>query len=185
MQSPLAIVNQHQDELTVILKKQLAPTPVAIYPQFSPQLPDHPVLCWLAPRQAPVDELVMGLVKLVDSGKSPSRIVMLAAAGICDDVDSTGLKSLDGDDYHQVIFAHQYAVKMVDELEIPYTVIRVPQIITRPATGVVLTKENQPLRSLKVSQDYLAHTLAQAMTSDQFLNQSIGISNEVNDNGKV
>lgn len=178
MKGPFAIVNQHQDQLTTALKNRLAPAPVAIYPQFAQQLPDQSVLCWLAPLQAPVDELVMGLVQLVDAGKAPVKIVMLAAAGICDDVDQNGLQQLYGDDYDDLVLAHQYAVKMVDELKIPYTVIRVPQIIARPGTAV-LTAENQPLASLAVSQDQLVTTLATAMTTDRLINQSVGLSNEV------
>lgn len=185
MESPLAIVNQHQDELATGLKKQLAPQPVAVYPQFSEQLPDHSTLCWLVPSQAPVDELVMGLVQLVDHGKAPAKIVMLTAAGICDDLDRDGLKQLYGDDYSQLIFAHQYAVKMVDELEIPYTVIRIPKLVPAAQTGVVVTKENQPLHSLELSQNQLIRILAEAMMTDRLLNQSLGISNEVNTNGTV
>ncbi len=178
MKDPLAIVNQHQDQLTAALKDRLAPAPVAVYPQFAHELPDHAILCWLAPLQAPVDELVMGLVQLVDAGKAPAKIVMLAAAGICDDVDQAGLTQLYGDDYDNLVFAHQYAVKMVDELEIPYTVIRVPQIVDQPGKAT-LTAENQPLASLQVSQDQLVATLASAMTTDRLVNQSVGLSNEV------
>lgn len=178
MKDPLAIVNQHQDQLTAALKDRLAPAPVAVYPQFAHELPDHAILCWLAPLQAPVDELVMGLVQLVDAGKAPAKIVMLAAAGICDDVDQAGLTQLYGDDYDNLVFAHQYAVKMVDELEIPYTIIRVPQIVDQPGKAT-LTAENQPLASLQVSQDQLVATLASAMTTDRLVNQSVGLSNEV------
>lgn len=178
MKDPLAIVNQHQDQLTAALKDRLAPAPVAVYPQFAHELPDHAILCWLAPLQAPVDELVMGLVQLVDAGKAPAKIVMLAAAGICDDVDQAGLTQLYGDDYDNLVFAHQYAVKMVDELEIPYTIIRVPQIVDQPGKAT-LTAENQPLASLQVSQDQLVATLASTMTTDRLVNQSVGLSNEV------
>lgn len=178
MKDPLAIVNQHQDQLTAALKDRLAPAPVAVYPQFAHELPDHAILCWLAPLQAPVDELVMGLVQLVDAGKAPAKIVMLAAAGICDDVDQAGLTQLYGDDYDNLVFAHQYAVKMVDELEIPYTIIRVLQIVDQPGKAT-LTAENQPLASLQVSQDQLVATLASAMTTDRLVNQSVGLSNEV------
>lgn len=178
MKDPLAIVNQHQDQLTAALKDRLAPAPVAVYPQFAHELPDHAILCWLAPLQAPVDELVMGLVQLVDAGKAPAKIVMLAAAGICDDVDQAGLTQLYGDDYDNLVFAHQYAVKMVDELEIPYTIIRVPQIVDQPGKAT-LTAENQPLASLQVSQDRLVATLASTMTTDRLVNQSVGLSNEV------
>ena len=184
MQAPLAIVNQHDDQLTASLKNELAPAPVAVYPQFSRQLPASSVLCWLAPRQAPVDELVMGLVQLVDAGRAPSRIVMLAAAGICDDVAADGLRQLYGDGYQDLLFAHQYAVKMVDELEIPYTVIRVPRL-TNLASPSMITPENQPLASLQLSRDQLVKTIARAMTTDQLVNQSIGLSNEVKESGTL
>lgn len=184
MATPLAIVNQHEDQLAAALKKRLSPAPVATYPQFSRQLPDNEVLCWLAPRQAPVDELVMGLVQLVDAGKEPRKIVMLAAAGICGDVDENGLKALYGEQYREVIFAHQYAVKMVDELEIPYTVIRVPRINQAKASSVV-TPENQLLSSLQVSEGQLVDVLATAMQTDSLVNQSVGLSNEVKTSGTV
>ncbi|WP_295747702.1 NAD(P)H-binding protein [uncultured Limosilactobacillus sp.] len=184
MQAPLAIVNQHEDQLTAALKNELAPAPVAVYPQFSRQLPAASVLCWLAPRQAPVDELVLGLVQLVDDGHAPSRIVMLAAAGICDDVDEAGVRQLYGADYQNLLFAHQYAVKMVDELEIPYTVIRVPQL-TNEAAASVITPENQQLASLQLSSDQLVKTIASAMTTDRLVNQSIGLSNEVKKSGTL
>ena len=184
MQAPLAIVNQHEDQLTAALKKELAPAPVAIYPQFSRQLPLAATLCWLAPRKAPVDELVMGLVQLVDDGHAPAKMVMLAAAGICNDVDEAGLRQLYGDDYQDLLFAHQYAVKMVDELEIPYTVIRVPRL-TDVISPSVITPENQPVASLQLNRDQLVKTIARAMTTDQLVNQSIGLSNEVKESGTL
>lgn len=184
MQAPLAIVNQHQEALTAALTARLAPAPVAVYPQFSLNLPPAAALCWLAPLTAPVDELVMGLVRLVDAGQAPARIVMLAAAGICDDVEPAGLHQLYGDDYSSLLFAHQYAVKMVDELEIPYTVLRVPHI-GGPQRPVAVTAENQPLASLTVSQASVVHALQTALATEKYVNQSVGISNEVKDNGTI
>lgn len=171
----LEIVNQHQDELAQVLVKVLRPQAVGIQPTFDEQLPPAATLCWLPATLAPVDELVNGLVHYVDQAdQSPAKVVMLTAAGICDDLTDEQAAQLYGNDFQDVVYAHQYAVKMIDELELPYTAVRVPQVVDNDV-NVAVTAEGQHLGGLRVGRQQLASLLATVMTTDRYLNQSIGI----------
>lgn len=171
----LEIVNQHQDELAHALAKALQPRAVGMQPTFDSQLPPAATLCWLPATLAPVDELVDGLVRYVDhSDQAPAKIIALTAAGICDDLTDDQAKQLYGNNFQDVLYAHQYAIKMIDELELPYTAVRVPKIVGDDVSAEVTT-EGQPLAGLRVGQGQLASFLATVMTTDRYLNQSIGI----------
>lgn len=171
----LEIVNQHQDELAHALVKALQPQAVGIQPTFDSQLPPAATLCWLPATLAPVDELVNGLVHYVDqTDQTPAKIIVLTAAGICEDLTDGQAQHLYGSNFQNVLYAHQYAVKMIDELELPYTAVRAPQIVGDDV-NVKVTAEGKPLGGLRVGQDQLASFLATVMTTDRYLNQSIGI----------
>ena len=90
-------------------------------------------------------------------------------------------KQLYGKHYEDVIYANQYAVKMIDELELPYTAVRVPEVIPEK-TKAAVTAEDEPLAGLQVGRQQLASLLATAMTTDRYVNQSIGLGGQKNDN---
>lgn len=178
----LEIVNQHQEDLAQAVIRELRPRAVGIQPNFDAQLPPAATLCWLPAVMAPVDELVNGLVSYVDqSPVPPQKLVVLTAAGICGDLTSEQEQQLYGKHYEDVIYAHQYAVKMIDELELPYTAVRVPEVIPEK-TKAAVTAEGEPLAGLQVGRQQLASLLATAMTTDRYVNQSIGLGGQKNDN---
>ncbi len=49
---------------------------------------------------------------------------MLSIAGTADDATNQQLQEWYGQQATQAVLAHQYAVKMIDEFELPYTIIR-------------------------------------------------------------
>ncbi len=64
---------------------------------------------------------------------------------------------------------------MIDELEIPYTIVRAaPQ--TNASTSVKVSNEGSPLQGDLVNVDSLATIIANACSIDQYTNQSIGVS---------
>lgn len=174
----LEIVNQHQDDLAQALVKALQPQAVGIQPTFDSQLPPAATLCWLPATLAPVDELVNGLVHYVDQAdQAPVKIVFLTAAGICDDLTDDQARQFYGSNFQDILYAHQYALKMIDELELPYTAVRAPQVVDED-TGLSVTAEGQPLSGLQIGRKQLADLLAMVMTTDRYLNQSIGVGGQ-------
>ena len=69
---------------------------------------------------------------------------------------------------------------MIDELELPYTVIRsLP--LTATASPAVITSEGQAVTGKGVSEETLAGVIEQALLTDRYRNQSIGISAKEDD----
>lgn len=133
------------------------------------------VLVWL-PEAATVDSDVFDLVAALDQHSiNPQKIVMLAVAGINDEVEPTKLQQRFGAQYKDTVLAYQYAVKMIDELELPYTVIRAVKAVPEPTTSVV-SNEGQPVLGTRISRRKLSLLITETVLTDQYLNQSIGIA---------
>ena len=63
-----------------------------------------------------------------------------------------------------------YAVKMVDELEFPYTVIRVLPLTKQKVAGKIY-REGQSLLGQVTPQDTLVKVFGEALTTDRYLSQ--------------
>lgn len=148
---------------------------VTLTSQFDQTLKTAQVVVWLAENPR-VDDQVFDLIGLLDQrAKVPEKIVMLSIAGVNDEVDTKKLSSWYGDEYGDLILSYQYAIKMIDELEIPYTIVRAaPQ--TNDSTSVKVSNEGSPLQGDLVNVDSLATIIANACSIDQYTNQSIGVS---------
>ncbi|WP_137598132.1 NAD(P)H-binding protein [Paucilactobacillus kaifaensis] len=171
----ILIVTNKKDELWSLIKIQttVAGASVVTGQQFNN--PTATDLIWL-PNAASVDNDVFELVDAIDQRKiNPQKIVMLAVAGINDEVEPTQLEQRFGSQYSDTILAYQYAVKMIDELELPYTVIRAAKTIVEPTTSVI-SNEGQPILGTQIGERQLALLVAKAVLTDQYLNQSIGIA---------
>lgn len=133
------------------------------------------VVVWL-PSAATVDDAVFDLVTAIDQGAvKPRKIIMLAVAGINDEVESTRLQQRFGQQCSDVILAYQYAVKMIDELELPYTIIRAAKTVTKTTTSVI-SNEGQPVVGTQIGSSELSQLIVKTVLTDQYLNQSIGIA---------
>ena len=142
---------------------------------FDIKLAAGDILCWLPHVNDPVDDEVQQLADLVDRSLfPPQKIVMLSIAGTADDADETQLKHWYGKHAMQAVWAHQYAIKMIDELELPYVVVRALPLGN--ATGSVkILDEGQPMAGECVNEQQLTQVLQTALTTSKFDNHSIGV----------
>ena len=92
-----------------------------------------------------------------------------------DDATNQQLQEWYGQQATQAVLAHQYAVKMIDEFELPYTIIRALPI-TNEETSLKVVSEGNPLEGKEIGLGQVAQIIEQAVTTDDFRNQSIGIA---------
>ncbi len=170
------IVSRRHDQLSRLLMEQLYDA-VAVS-SFKIEFKRGDQLCWLAQPGDPVDDEVQDLAKLIDQSVFlPRKIVMLSMAGTADDADVNQLKKWYGKGAQEYLWAHQYAVKMIDEFELPYTIVRALPIVETTAKAKI-TAEGQAITGTGVSDRALAKVLGQILDSDQYDGQSIGVSTE-------
>ena len=153
------------DEFTGDLGRQIVALTGAIHhPNWQFAFPANLVLGWLPDFSAP-DLGVRNLVAAVDANPvAPQKIVMLSPAGI----------SWYGANAPTLLGDALYAVKMVDELELPYTVIRTLPVV-RQGGGQKLSPEGEPMQGQATNQAALAHLFGTALQTAQYQNQSIGL----------
>lgn len=169
----IVLIGQRTDRLIEQLHERL---PEAIVePSFHFKLQSQDTLCWLPMANDPVDQDVYDLVDLIDdSHETPKKIVMLSIAGTADDAAKEQLESWYGKSALDTVLAHQYAIKMIDELEFPYVIVRSLPIVPRE-TALKIVDEGQPLTGQAVGLKQAAQVLKAALTTDRYYNQSIGI----------
>jgi len=171
------IVSDQSTEVAKMVSKKINQTgnQSIIHQSFSTAAAE--TLVWL-PTIATVDEDVFNLVDAIDQHKiTPTKIVMLAVAGINDEVNPEKLEQRFGHQFGDTILAYQYAVKMIDELELPYTIIRAAQVVADKTTSVI-SNEGQPVQGTKIGAAVLVDLIVSAALTDQYLNQSIGIADD-------
>lgn len=163
------------DEFTGDLGRQIVALTGAIrHPNWQFAFPANLVLGWL-PDFSASDLGVRNLVAAVDANPvAPQKIVMLSPAGTADDADLDQLISWYGATAPTLLGDALYAVKMVDELELPYTVIRTLPVV-RQGGGQKLSPEGEPMQGQATNQAALAHLFGTALQTAQYQNQSIGL----------
>lgn len=172
----VVIVNTRHDSLAASLMK-LLPDAVAMS-SFNFEMEEGNVICWLPAAFDPVDDSVNALAKLVDkSVMQPSRIVMLSIAGTADDADESLLRQWYGRNALGNVMAFQYAIKMIDELELPYTVVRTAPLVEQTSGDqVIITAEGQKMPDHHLSVKQLADNLKLIIENGTYKNQSIGLT---------
>lgn len=169
----IIIVNQKADDLCQAVKEQL---PHALeYTDFNWQLQAHDVICWIPNDNVRVDLAVNDLVvKLDNSTVQPAKIIMKSIAGTADDADNDQLAQWYGNSNQQLVMDHLYAIKMIDELEFPYTIVR-----SLPLTNDVVQRnlmlEGQLYDGNNSNIRQVAAVIAEATQLERFKNQSVGI----------
>ena len=168
------ISHRHDDLVPTIIKK--VPEAVALT-SFKLEIQRGDVLCWLPTVNEYVDDEVQELAELIDHSLFlPSKIVMLSIAGTADDATNQQLQEWYGQQATQAVLAHQYAVKMIDEFEIPYTIVRIPPLMLTN-TSVSVIGEGQPMTGNKLGINQLVSIFQTVLETNRYLNQSIGIVN--------
>lgn len=168
------IVSHRHDQLSQLIMKKMYDA-VAVS-NFKLEFQRGDQLCWLPQLSDPVDDEVQELATLIDQSIFiPRKIVMLSMAGTADDASPDQLKHWYGKNAQEYLWAHQYAIKMVDELELPYTIIRA--LPSKPGNmKAVITEEGQPLHGDGVSEEALAQVIEQVLSTNRYNGQSIGVS---------
>ena len=99
---------------------------------------------------------------------------MKSIAGTADDASDQQLTSWYGENAQQMVMDHLYAIKMIDELEYPYTVIRTLPLVEQPIDRSVM-KEGQQFSGKNSSLQITSQLMKKAIMTDEFQNQSVGI----------
>lgn len=145
---------------------------------FNVELKAGDTLCWLPLPGDMVDDEVQELAQLVDrSVFLPTRVVMLSIAGTADDASLAQAEKWYGEDARAKVMMHQYAIKMIDELELPYTIVRIPPLTDR-VTSAKVVDEGQTMTGGPVGVAQVVTTLQTVLATDRYRNQSIGIIND-------
>lgn len=170
----IVLVDQRQDGLADLIARQ---GKMQVETNFEWPLLADTVIGWLPDFKA--DSLgVQDLVDLVDRSEvAPAKIVMLSPLGTGDDVPMEEIIENEGSDAGMRVLEALFAVKMVDELELPYTVIRIPRLDgTELHDDIDLVPEGERIgNGLRPSEADVARVFYQALTTDRFLNQSIAV----------
>lgn len=123
-----------------------------------------------------MDEEFEQLVDRIEDGKIKIRkIVFLATAGMDKEISPEWLG--DGRQVKELILEVQYVAKLVDETEIPYTILR-PVEVQDEVQEVEIIAEGEKIVNAKVSKKGLENLIKQAILTDDYLNQSIGVANK-------
>lgn len=171
----VVLVDSREDELALKIMKKVPDAVVST--NFRVQFQSGDILCWLPKPSDYVDDEVHELADLIDQSTFlPIKIIMLSVPGTADDASLEQVEKWYGKDARSMIMTHQYAIKMIDEFEIPYTIVRVPPL-TSANTSVSVVGEGQPMTSGKLGINQLVSVFQTVLETNRYLNQSIGIVN--------
>ncbi|WP_255552514.1 NAD(P)H-binding protein [Lactobacillus sp. Sy-1] len=132
------------------------------------------VLSFLGPMD--VDLAFEGLFDAIRSSQVKIEdFVMLSTAGIDNEVEGTMKYPDDVKDVDEYLKQQRYAIKVVDEAEIPYTILRPATLVYQAEGELQIYDEGQPMPAGIVSRETVAQVAVSAITSHQYVNQSIGL----------
>lgn len=167
------IINQGQDQLCQVLSRQL--DDCRVFDDFPASMQENDVICWLPADNSRVDLAVEQLVDLIDRNHvTPAKIIMKSIVGTADDAADDQLTQWYGQDFQKLVMDHLYAIKMIDELEYPYTIVR-----TLPLTNEVVdrsvSQEGELFTGEHSNVDAVSRVIAHAILTADYRNQSLGI----------
>lgn len=169
----IVIVSHRHDRLARLLMENTYSAVVAS--SFAVDFQAGDLLCWLPTVNEPVDDEVQDLAAAIDRAVfAPQKIVMLSIAGTADDASPDQVKHWYGKHAQQAVWAHQYAVKMIDELELPYVVVRSLPLVEGNGP-LQIVDEGQAMTGEHVGDQALAAVLQTALTTPRYDNHSIGV----------
>jgi len=113
---------------------------------------------------------------IFDAGIQLNHFVMVTYSGIDDEVIG-GREYLGVSDVKEFIKQQRYAAKIVDEAEMPYTIIRAGRLVDGSNNEVELYDEGQPMPNETLSYASLAELIYRTITTHEHINKSIGVVN--------
>lgn len=179
----LLIINQNSPVVSPLnaLLKQRSDISVEVYSgnlesasDYAQALPNTNLL-FIAVGPNDADLYVEALFEAVDEVQPPiSDIVMLSYAGVDDELNESvtyaGVK-----DPQEFIKQQRYAIKIVDESEIAYSIIRMGQLKDQQASDYELFNEGTPMPAKTVSPKAVAKLAYEMLIKQKLMNHSIGI----------
>jgi len=103
-----------------------------------------------------------------------ARFIFRSVSGI--DGELTNSAQYTGiQDKEKFLDQQRYAIKMIDEAEIPYTILRVGNVIDGPKTDFTIYNEGNQIPFGNVSCETLATIVVDEISNAAHVNQSIGI----------
>lgn len=118
------------------------------------------------------------LFEAVDEIQPPiSDIVMLSYAGVDDELDGS-VEYPDVKDQEEFIKQQRYAIKIVDESEIPYSIVRMSQLKDMHTTHYELYNEGSKMPVRTVSPQAVAKLAYEMLIEQKLINHSIGITDK-------
>ena len=169
----IIIINQGQDQLCQILSQQL--NYCKVLDDFPASMQKDDGICWLPADNSRVDLAVEKLVNLIDhSHDAPAKIVMKSIVGTADDATDDQLTQWYGTNFQTLVMNHLYTIKMIDELEYPYTIIRTLPLTDEKVDRSV-SQESEPFTGARSNVAAVSRVITQAILTDDYRNQSIGI----------
>lgn len=125
-----------------------------------------------------VDLNFEALFSALDEVNPPlEQFIMLSTAGIDNELNEKVTYN-NVDNAKEYLNEQRYAVKLVDEYEIPYTVLRPVEMTQQNNGKLKIIDEGKSMNYGKVSFDNVANVAYNVVVKKEFLNQSIGLIEE-------
>ncbi len=122
-----------------------------------------------------VDLQIGAVIQALDRVNPPlEQFIMLSTAGIDNELTEE-VTYPDVDNNKEYLNQQRYAVKLVDEYEIPYTILRPVEIVDEQTGELDVIDEGISMQYGRVSADNVANTAVKVVEYQQFINQSIGL----------
>ncbi|KPN79465.1 NAD(P)-binding oxidoreductase [Apilactobacillus kunkeei] len=122
-----------------------------------------------------VDLQIGAVIQALDRVNPPlDQFIMLSTAGIDNELTEE-VTYPDVDNNKEYLNQQRYAVKLVDEYEIPYTILRPVEIVDEQTGELDVIDEGISMQYGRVSADNVANTAVKVVEYQQFINQSIGL----------
>ncbi|TPR26321.1 NAD(P)-dependent oxidoreductase [Apilactobacillus micheneri] len=125
-----------------------------------------------------VDLNFEALFSALDEVNPPlEQFVMLSTAGIDNELNEKVTYN-NVDNAKEYLNEQRYAVKLVDEYEVPYTVLRPVEMTQKNNGKLKIIDEGKSMDYGKVSFDNVANVAYNVVVKKEFINQSIGLIEE-------
>ncbi|MCK8624633.1 SDR family oxidoreductase [Apilactobacillus sp. M161] len=122
-----------------------------------------------------VDLCFEALFESINEGNINLRkFIMCSTAGVDKELDKP-IKYPNVKDVKEYLNEQRYAIKIVDEYEIPYTILRPVELVDTAFGKVFLYKEGETMPAGKVSTDIVSKIAYDVLQNGQYENTSIGI----------
>ncbi|MCF6515410.1 NAD(P)H-binding protein [Lactobacillus sp. S2-2] len=102
------------------------------------------------------------------------KIIYLTRLGIDLEYDDQSFSNQQID-YQEYLKQQRYAIKLIDELEQPYTIIRIPELKESLTRNPTIVSEGKEIKSANVSHETITDILVKVILTNDYDNQSIAV----------